>query len=124
MSIPWIALAVVNLHHAHALLGQAHRHQATERRAARPVHVESGLALLADVEYFGASVCMRKAVSMVLMEASSCESCSPSFARFISFSLRRKLRSRRWTGSIDVGVGNVRDHFGGFERLALRPTRS
>ena len=48
--VPRIALGVVDLHHAHALLDQPHRHQAAARRAARAVQLERRLALLADVE--------------------------------------------------------------------------
>ena len=42
----------------------------------------------------GASVCMRKAVSMVLMEASSCESFSPSFGQIHLVQLAQESQDR------------------------------
>ena len=51
MSVPRVAFAVVGLHHAYAFFDQAHRHEAAQGRAARPIKVQDRFTLFADVEY-------------------------------------------------------------------------
>ena len=57
--IPWVALGVVDLHHAHAVLDEARRGQAAARRAAFAVHLQSLGDSLRTSNTSGASVCMR-----------------------------------------------------------------
>ena len=51
VGIPRIAFAVVGLYHPHALFGEPHCHQTSERGTARPIKIENGLAFFTNVEH-------------------------------------------------------------------------
>src|ERR1700680_883706 len=121
VSIPRVALAVVDLHHAHALLYQAHGHQATERRATGSIHIESGLALLAYVENLrclglhmeGCLHCLDRGFELRILLA--------KLGEIHLVQLAQEAKIAPLDGGVDIRVGHVRDYLGGFRRLALDP---
>ena len=121
MRIPRIALAVVNLRHAHTFFRESHRHQTSQSGTAWAIHIEHCFAFFCDIEDirsrglhaigglhgFNGTLQLRVLIAKRLQ------------IHLVQLFEKVDVASlNRW---IYIGTGDIRNHLGCIERLPFNP---